>query len=233
MEQKTERIQIKSKMSKSQKNVLACLAGTGFRAALSNGAVLISHVGSQDLAGRPVLYWSLSLFPDCFELEYSVPPEKNPKMLRLKMLATLLDVLFLCDCYPLSNRQVYSLLSGPLDEASKALNPKQESLSNKHEKAETERKKLSSQCKKLSELLEKESGIRMELEKNNTSLKSRLDAIDGISDSELENELFDWIKLREGKIRVSAFAQSHQVSELRVEEGLERLLRGGYIAKKD
>lgn len=233
MEKKAERIQTKSKMSKSLQSALSCFSGLGFKTSQSGGAAIIEHVDSQDLGGRPVLYWKISLFPDGFELEYSAPPEKNPKTLKLKMLAILLDALSLCDCYSLSSRQVHSLFRQPLEEAGRALNPSQESFAGRYEKAEAERKRLSIRCKKLSELLEKESGMRMELEKNNSSLKSRLGAIDGISASELENELYSWIKVHGGKIRVKSFAQAHAVSELRVEEGLEALLRGGYIAKKE
>ncbi len=229
----TAKFEFFCKRTKKMEQLSSCLEGTGLRVFFdSKNSAIAEHIESKDLLGNSHLFWRASFHPDRFLFEYSIPKESNPGKRRLQMLSAMLDLLALCDCYSLSTPQAYLLMKNSLSDSVRFVNAKYESLLNKYEKAEGERKRLFSQRASISSLLEKETSIRLELEKNISQLQARLSLLDGISDDELENELFEWMALHNGKISVSAFAKAHSVSARRVEEGLDKLLKGGYIERK-
>ncbi|MEM2962960.1 MAG: hypothetical protein QXW70_01975 [Candidatus Anstonellales archaeon] len=232
MKLQTEKISLKCKRTKNADELIKNLSSIGFRPLKSSDTISITHVESQDFIGNPRAFWTLSLMPTGFELEFTTESERHLTR-RLSMLLNLFDILAICNCYNIPLSQAHSILRGPIDHLLKLTNTQQEILSNQCEKLTAECRRLSKEYKTMSQLLEKESSIRMELEKTNSILKKRLDSIDGISDTELECMVFDWIKIHGGRIRISSFSKAHGVSEVRVEQALDRLLKGGYIAKAE
>ena len=97
------------------------------------------------------------------------------------------------------------------------------------------REKYDSLEKKYRDLVlssEQNARILLDCEKKKNEYHGRMEALEGMSDESLSQEIFKWLKTHSGEISISGFAKSYSVPTARVEEGLELLLRKGYIKKK-
>jgi len=56
--------------------------------------------------------------------------------------------------------------------------------------------------------------------------------LEGVSLQTLSEEIYDWIRTHGGLIDVREFARQQGISTARVEEGIDCLLKGGYIGRK-
>ena len=54
----------------------------------------------------------------------------------------------------------------------------------------------------------------------------------GMSDDLLKESLYNWIKLHGGTIDIREFSKSHSVALSRSEEGLNMLIREGFIRRR-
>lgn len=92
--------------------------------------------------------------------------------------------------------------------------------------------KYAERSKKYEDLVragEENTRILLECERHRDELHKRVDQLASLSDETLKQTLFEWIKVHGGSLETAEFARAHHLSVARVEEGVEMLIREGYI----
>ncbi|MGV8176543.1 MAG: hypothetical protein ACP5NX_01975, partial [Candidatus Bilamarchaeaceae archaeon] len=79
---------------------------------------------------------------------------------------------------------------------------------------------------------EENSRILLEREQKIEELENKVEKLRGLGDEMLKRELFKWLKLHDGEINVAEFCAVNSLPSSRAEEGLEMLMREGYIKRK-
>jgi len=76
---------------------------------------------------------------------------------------------------------------------------------------------------------EQNARLLLECERRRAELESELNKLRRMTDKQLIAEVFNWIKLHNGKLNYSSFSKSHNVPQSRVEFAVKSLMKGGYI----
>jgi hypothetical protein len=72
----------------------------------------------------------------------------------------------------------------------------------------------------------------VEYERKNEDLRERVQRLEGVGETELQSQLFEWIRTHDGEIDVLEFAKLNNVAAGRAEEGLDSLIKNGFIRKR-
>ena len=59
-----------------------------------------------------------------------------------------------------------------------------------------------------------------------------VEKLQSLSDERLKEELYNWLKMHSGNIDIMDFGKAHGVPAARVEQGLDMLIREGYIKRR-
>ena len=78
----------------------------------------------------------------------------------------------------------------------------------------------------------KNNKLVADYERQIDKLNLRIRKLEGLTNETLKEELLIWLKNHRGKINVSEFANIYNITPARVEEGLDMLLKEGYISKE-
>ncbi|MEW6329752.1 MAG: hypothetical protein AB1468_06610 [Candidatus Micrarchaeota archaeon] len=188
-------------------------------------------VESEDLQKNPYLFMRLELKPERIEVTYSVTPEVNAKKREIDVCRLLLNVLALSNAYEAGVGALYGRIANALESAVEFATSDYEIVKNKHDELAGECGRLRKKCAELASVNEKQSKLLLESEKRAETLGERVARLESMSDDALMEELYSWISSHSGEIDASEFARVHGVSSARVEEGLDKLLKGGFIAR--
>jgi hypothetical protein len=74
--------------------------------------------------------------------------------------------------------------------------------------------------------------ILLECEHKRDELQKKLTALTGMSDDLLKETLFNWIRIHGGTIDVREFSKANSVALTRTEDGLNMLIREGFIRRR-
>jgi len=74
--------------------------------------------------------------------------------------------------------------------------------------------------------------ILLEIEQKNEELEKRISTLSGMGDEVLRETLYEWIRIHGGNIDIREFTKANGVALARVEEGLNSLIRDGYIRRR-
>ena len=107
-----------------------------------------------------------------------------------------------------------------------------EALKNRHDGLVEECARLRKRGAELTCVNEKQSKLLMESERRAEEMGERISRLEGMDDDSLMEELCSWIATHSGELDASEFARVHCVPSARIEEGLDRLLKGGFIARE-
>ena len=74
--------------------------------------------------------------------------------------------------------------------------------------------------------------LLLECERKRDEMQKKLTRLSGMGDDLLKESLYNWIKLHNGTIDIREFAKANSVAVTRAEEGLNMLIREGYIRRR-
>lgn len=226
------KILVKGRRKKPVGYIVKKISGLGFtHIEQARDVVTARSVESEDLNKNPYAYITLIFRKNGVEAEYSLPPEMNEKKRKLDVCRFLLDALALIDCYDLKLTSLYKFLAESLSDATEFVNADYEQLKNRFDLLSEENDVLKAKYKEITSINERNSKLLLEKERMNEVLKERIRVLEGIGDKTLEEELFEWLETHNGEIDVLLFSKLHNIPPARVEEGLDRLLKEGYIAR--
>ena len=209
------------------------LATLGFASIVEKeNSLVVTMVQGEDIEGKPHLFFRYSFLKNSIECEYSIPKSSSAQRRRMECLRELLDILCACSCFAPDAHGFFATISAILSEGCEIISADVTRISNTCSKLEEENASLRKKCELLLASNEKnEMAARAESLKN-ASLSVRVSQLEGISLQTLSEEVYDWIRTHGGLIDVREFARQHGISTARVEEGVDYLLKGGYIGRK-
>lgn len=225
-------IVLNGKALKELSKLKAHLAGLGFTSINLNKEKLeVEKIETSDLKGRPHRSYRVIFQPNKLTFSYSIGSERQKR--EFEALLVLLNLIkYSEDFYQVNGGELYTPLSNAFMKACSLLDS--ESYATAHQFSEL-REKYSSLEKKYKDLVlssEQNARILLECEKKKGEYYSRIKELEAMSIDSIAQEIFKWLKIHSGEINISQFSKSYGVPEARVEEGLELLLKKGYIKKK-
>lgn len=229
-----EIIRITTKRKRPLKPLLQTLGSFGFtKVDYSDDALIIEKVESEDLHGKPYLYYRLELLKGAIVFKYTVPTLENKASRMLEMGLLLMNLFQLLTAY-------YDV---PVQAAYPLYFPLLKSLSESMDKEKLEtyselkdlRQKHNSLERKYNDLVQasaQNARILVEYERKNDDLGDRIKKLEGVGDVEMQGQLFEWVRTHDGEIDVLEFSRLNNIAVGRVEEGLDALIKNGFIRKR-
>lgn len=225
-------ITLKGRALKDFQKLKSHLAETGFSTIkVEKKKLEAEKIETSDLKGTPQHSFRVIFQPDKLTFSYSVGADRQKRT--LAALSVLLNLLKYCETFYLVKAgELNDPLSPELEKMRSLLDV--ESYATARQLSEMEEKYLSLEKKYKDLVLSSEQNARilLECEKKKSEYSDRISELEAMDDEALAQEIFNWLKLHSGEISVPQFSKSYGVPGARVEEGLELLLKKGYIRKK-
>lgn len=229
---KVDGFKIKGKLKKGKlKDLTSVLRSISFLEIAPEKDVLnVIYVENRDINKNPLLFSIAKIKEDEIEVLYTIPSEISPRKRRVDVIRYLLNILSLIDnSYEVQNKTVYQLIESSVEELSSSVNMDYAKLYTSYD---TLKKDASDQRKKVNRLTEQVQALttqNYELKTQNDELKLRIQELESLSENALKAKLQEWIAEHDGAINVIEFSKLYKVSEARIEEMLNRLVREGYL----
>ncbi len=225
-------ITLKGKKLKEFDKLAAQFSSLGFTSMeLEADRLSLEKIETSDLKGRSHHFYRVSFYPDKIIFTYSIGA--NRKKRDLETLSTLMNLIKLAEgIYEVDAGELHAPLTTVLNEARALVDSEQYATMQQLSELEEKYYSLEKKYKDLVLSSEQNARILLECEKKRDEYHKRIIQLEGMSDDILAQELFRWLKTHGGEINISHFSKSYDIPSSRVEEGLEHLLKNGYIRKK-
>ncbi len=229
-----EVIKIKTKRKKPLKPLLSMLGKLGFtRIEYSPDMLLIEKIESEDLKGKPFLFYRAELSRAGITVKYTSPSMRTKLMRNLDMGIMLLNLfLLLEDYYDVQVPSVYMFYFPLLKSLSESVEREKLEMSSQLAELQSRHDSIEKRYKDLLRSSEQNARILVEYERKNEELKEKISKLEGLTDEVLQERVFQWIKDHDGEIDLFEFSKINSMPVGRVEEGLDLLIKNGYIRKR-
>ncbi len=229
-----EIIKIKAVRTKPLKDLIPMLGTLGFtKIKYTKDTLTLEKIESEDLSGKPYLFYKIELAPKSIVIRYllSSPERRISRSLEMGLLS--LNLFRIINThYEVSVSSVYPFYYALLNSLSEALDKeKLESLS----ELNTLKTKYVSLDKKYKDIVrssEQNARILVEAERKNEELGEKIKRMEGINDEVLQERLFEWIRTHDGEINIYDFSKINSLPVGRAEQGLNLLIKNGYIKRR-
>ncbi|NYZ60518.1 hypothetical protein H0O01_02360 [Candidatus Micrarchaeota archaeon] len=229
-----EIIRINTKRKRPLKPLLQTLGSLGFnRMDYSEEALIIEKVESEDLNGKPYLYYRIELLRNAIVLKYTVPNMEHHISRSLDMGLMLLNMFqILTAYYDVPIQSVYSFYFTLMKSLTEAIDSEKMEMYSKLKDTTQKHIFLEKKYNDLVQASAQNARLVVEYERKNEDLRERVQRLEGVGETELQSQLFEWIRTHDGEIDVLEFAKLNNVAAGRVEEGLDSLIKNGFIRKR-
>lgn len=228
-----EKITLAAKRKKQIKTLTALLGDVGFnRVEYDRDKLFVERI-SEDLYDNLHTDYSVVFGKNSIEFMYTIDEKNSKTKKQLEMLPLFFNVIVVAKGhYEVNPTPLFEMIVDLLEELQTTLN--KETIDAIGELNEL-REKHAGLLKRYDEVVrasEENSRLLLEAEQRGHELIARVQHLEGMNDDVLKEELYEWIKMHSGAIDISEFAKTHSLSHSRVEEGLEMLIREGYLKKR-
>lgn len=229
-----EKITVKAIRTKRLSSLASRLGELGFsRISYTKDRLSIEKIAGEDLKGKPNLDYRIIFLENSVEFIYDVAPKASKRARILELLPVFLNVLVLCeDYYEIKSSSIFSYVIDALSDLRKVVDKDVVELSAEYEDLKSRFDSLNMKYRDLVGSSENNAKILLECEKRRDELMSLVDNLKAMSDDRLKEELYVWLKMHNGYIDVSEFGKANEVPPSRVEEGLDMLIREGFIKRR-
>ncbi len=229
-----EKITIEGKRKRKLSGMTKLFSDLGFtKINLTKGKLIVQKTLGKTLEGKEELDYSIEFSDSKIIFSYSLFSKKQERSRRIDALSTFLNVLSLsADFYNLNPEPIIKTLTDLLKDMSKIMDKEGINLTQKTDELTRKNNQLKSKYDDLVISSEENARLLLEAERRNDELSKRLNKLEGMSDQSLKEELFKWVKIHGGYLDVSGFSRTYKVPSKRIEEGLNLLIKEGYIRKK-
>jgi molybdopterin converting factor small subunit len=231
MEQK---IRVPAEKKKRLAQLSTKLGELGFsRITYTKDRLVIERISGEDLKGKPNLDYRITFLDGSIELLYQVAMRESERARLLEILPLFLDVLVVAeDYYDIKASAVFTHVLKLLADLRKVTGKDILELSAEFEDLRSKYDSLNSRYRDLVGSSEDNAKILLECERRRDELMKVVKKLKALSDERLREELYVWLKMHNGHIEINEFGKVYDVSPARVEEGLDMLIRGGYIKRR-
>ncbi len=229
-----EKITVEAKQTKSLKNLASLLSGLGFtKISYIKDVLSVEKMKGTDLQGKPYLEYRVEFRPTVIDFTFSYSVKRSRLARLLELIPTFLNILQVSeDYYDLKPTAVFSHVTSVLTEASKILDRDAVEFSTQLTELQTRYGDLNAKYEDAVRSSETNTRILLECERKRDELQKKLSNMSGMSDDLLKETLYNWIKVHGGTIDVREFSKASAVAVTRTEEGLNMLIREGYIRRR-
>ena len=229
-----EKIIVKCTQKKNLKSLASLLSGLGFtKIAYSKGSLTIEKTKGRDLRGQPYLEYKVEFKGQTIEFTYSLSGNRSKNARLLELMPTFLNILQVAeDYYDIQPTQLFSHINTVLLELSKIVDHDAAEFSTQLTDLQAKYVDINKKYEDLVRSSEASTRILLECERKRDELQKKLSQLTGMSDDLLKETLYNWIKVHGGSIDIREFSKANSVSVSRTEEGLDYLIREGYIRRR-
>ncbi|MBN1169513.1 hypothetical protein JXA56_00670 [Candidatus Micrarchaeota archaeon] len=229
-----EKIIVKCQQKKNLKSLATLLSGLGFtKISYAKGRLIIEKTKGRDLRGQPYLEYRVEFKDDTLEFTYSLSGKRSKNARLLELMPTFLNILQVAEeYYDIQPTQLFSHINTVLLELSKIVDHDAVEFSTQLTDLQEKHADISKKYDDLVRSSEAGTRILLECERKRDELQKKLSQLSGMSDDLLKETLYNWIKVHGGSIDIREFSKANSVSVSRTEEGLDQLIREGYIRRR-
>jgi len=229
-----EKIVVIAKRKRVLSKLVPTLGELGFNRVDYNGnRLVVEKTQNEDLYGKKNLHYKIIFEKNGITFLYSVPDSSSKRGRLLEVFPVLLNAIRIAEeYYEIQPSTLFAPVSGLLREVGKVVDKDVIDVS---AELDGTKEKLSSLTKKYEDLVrssEENARILLECERKRDELQRRIGEIGSMSDETMKEELFRWLKIHNGNVDLAEFSKAHNVPVKRIEEGLNLLIREGYIKKR-
>ncbi len=230
-----EKLIIEAKRKNKTPKLLDRLQTFGFtKVASMDQDIVLEKMSGEELSGKALLDYRIILKNKTIECVYSIGPKETKRKRLLKLFPIFLNmVLLIEDDYEVKISTLFKPVSTFLMEVGQLVDKDAVDLAATLEEVETKQSDLAKKYAELVRSSEENARLLLECERRRDELEERVKVLERLSDDTLKEELYKCIKLHEGTIELSEFCESYGIPMTRAEEGLELLVREGYIKRRN
>jgi len=194
-----------------------------------NGVILV-NVERRDIRKEPYLFSIIYLNPNNLEVVYSYVPDVSPKKRRLDVIRYLLNITTLLEnVYFINHIQLYQVIDGMLSRLFEYTASSYDEMFSRYDALKEEVERLRKVAKELQEANEKLAKTNIDSKAKENDSLLRIKELETYSDEVLVNKIQGWLSEHGYEINISDFARVYKVSEARVEQVLNKMVRDGYV----
>jgi hypothetical protein len=229
-----EKIVVTAKQTKQLKTLAGLLSGLGFtRISYAKNTLSVEKIKGTDLQGKPYLEYMVEFGSDRVEFTYSFSAKRSKIARLLDLMPTFLNILQVSeDYYEIKPTDIFSHVNAVLAETSKIIDRDALEFSTQLSELQTRYGDLNAKYDDLVRSGEANTRLLLECERKRDELQNKLAQLSGMSDDLLKESLYNWIKIHGGTIDVREFSKANSVAITRAEDGLNMLIREGYIRRR-
>lgn len=229
-----EKITIAAKQRKPLKNLAALFSGLGFtRISYAKNVLTVEKAKGQDLQGKPYLEYRVEFGAQVIDFTFSFSQNRSRLARLLDLLPTFLNIVQVAeDYYDIRPTAIFSPINAVLAEASKIIDRDALEFSTQLTEMQARYAELNAKYDDLLRSGEGNTRILLECERKRDELQKKLNQLSGMSDDLLKESLYNWIKLHGGTIDIREFSRANSIALTRAEEGLNMLIREGYLRRR-
>lgn len=229
-----EKIVLSGKRKRKLSGLVPLFSDLGFnKVTLKKGKLTVEKSLGKTLEGKTELDYRILFEEKKISFSYSVFSKSQERSRRVESFSTLLNVLLIAnEFYILNLEPILNFILIILNDLGAMMEKEGIDLTQKIDDLTNKNSKLIRKYQDLISSSEENARLLLEAERRNDELKNRLKSLEGLSDDSLKEEIFKWIKLHDGYLDVSEFSKTHKIPHKRVEEGVNFLIREGYIRKR-
>ena len=234
MEMAEEKIMVAAAQKKPLKNLASLLSGLGFtRISYGNNLLSVEKIKGADLQGRPYLEYRIEFGPDSIAFIYSFSAKHSKISRLLDLIPTFLNILQVAEeYYDVRPTSIFSHINALLSETSKIIDRDALEFSTQLSELQSRHTDLNAKYEDLVRSGEANTRLLLECERKRDELQKKLSKLSGMGDDLLKESLYNWVKVHGGTIDVREFSKANSVAITRAEEGLNMLIKEGYIRRR-
>jgi len=234
MEMAEEKIIVSATQKKPLKSLAGLLSGLGFtRISYGNNVLSVEKIKGADLQGRPYLEYRIEFKADSITFIYSFSAKHSKIARLLDLMPTFLNILQVAEeYYDVRPTSIFSPVNALLTETSKIIDRDALEFSTQLSELQARYNDLNSKYDDLVRSGEANTRLLLECERKRDELQKKLNRLSGMGDDLLKESLYNWVKVHGGTIDVRDFSKANSIALTRAEEGLNMLIKEGYIRRR-
>ncbi|MDD5022988.1 MAG: hypothetical protein PHU63_02360 [Candidatus ainarchaeum sp.] len=229
-----ETITLPSKRKKSLSSLIPLFSDLGFsKISLEKKKLIIEKSLGKNLEGKTEMDYKVVFSENEISFSYSIPINSEKRNRKIESFSTLLNILSISnDFYNFNISSIVQNFSLIIQDVQKIIDKEGINFTQRIDDLINKNTQIMKKYHDLLSSSEENARLLIDSERRNNELRKRLDILEGLSDRSLKEEIFNWIKIHDGHIDVLEFSKTHKIPHSRVEEGLNLLIKEGYIKKK-
>jgi hypothetical protein len=136
------------------------------------------------------------------------------------------------DYYTITPSAIYFEINSALGEAVKLVGKDAVELATELSEMQAKHRSMAAKYDGLLKSSEENARILLECERKRDELTRRVERLTKYSDDAIKEMLYEWVKLHGGRINLLEFSKIHHIPIPRVEDGIDMLVKEGYIKRR-